>query len=392
MPTYLEFFCSRSLISAIISVCLLDAITFATNTNASDSDNTKLPTWQFTSELPFTIHVFDPYKGTVFNEQTPGTVEIPKQYNPTFIFNPTEANLLDYAREIKKHKLRQIEINGLTGKSVVRLVKTGCLANVESLNLAFTPTASFEDYMASRKANKSPDDFSDLTPLAELDNLKILSLIGYTSISDLKSLTKLKKLDSLCFADCPELSDLKPLGNLQNLKTLCFMECKKLSNIDSLESMVNLEGLMICECPKISDLTPIASLINLRELDLSTCNNISDLTPLAKLKNLEALNLIDCKQVSDLTPLTGLTHLKRLELSDTKVSDLTPLTNLTNLQELMLTYCCNVSDLKPLIKLKNLWFLDIEGCDKIPKSEIFNLQKKSPKLKVRDNFLPGAPY
>jgi hypothetical protein len=108
---------------------------------------------------------------------------------------------------------------------------------------------------------------SDLSPLAELKNLRSLDL-NLTQVSDLSPLAELKKLEELVLY-ATQVSDLSPLAELKSLIVL------ELSNT------------------QVSDLSPLAELKNLAGLGLDG-TLVSDLSPLAELKNLEVLLLNDC--------------------------------------------------------------------------------------------------
>ena len=107
-------------------------------------------------------------------------------------------------------------------------------------------------------------EVSDLTPLAELENLWALKLFG-NPISDISPLAGLIGLQELHLGNSL-ISDLTPLVNLQNLKVL------------------RLQG------NRISDVSPLSGLVGLQELILKG-NAISDFTPLVSLTNLQTLHI-----------------------------------------------------------------------------------------------------
>ena len=146
---------------------------------------------------------------------------------------------------------------------------------------------------------------SDLTPLAELENLRFLKLFGNP------------------------ISDISPLAGLIGLRELHLHT----NLILDLTPLVNLENLRILRLGKhISDVSPLAGLIGLQELRLQS-NLISDLTPLVNLENLRVLSL-QGEQISDVSPLAGLVGLQELILESNAISDFTPLVSLTNLKTL----------------------------------------------------------
>jgi hypothetical protein len=181
----------------------------------------------------------------------------------------------------------------------------------------------------------------DITPIAELTNLKILGLEGNT------------------------ISDLTPLAGLTNLITL------------------NLEN------NGISDLTPLAGLTNLITLNLAS-NGIINVSPLARLTNLESLNLSNQREIveytdegsfrwpgtgtiNDLTPLADLTNLKELLLINLEINDISQLAGLTNLIYLYLDYSQLITSFAPLSELSNLEVLSLENTHIVDLSPLANL-------------------
>ncbi len=104
----------------------------------------------------------------------------------------------------------------------------------------------------------------DLTPLADLTQLTLLSLYGN------------------------EITDLTPLAGLTNLTELQLYE-NQIKNLTSLAELKNLEKLFLSK-NKIIDVSPLAGLTKLEELNLGK-NQIVAVTPLAGLTNLTELSL-----------------------------------------------------------------------------------------------------
>ena len=104
----------------------------------------------------------------------------------------------------------------------------------------------------------------DLTPLADLTQLTLLSLYGN------------------------EITDLTPLAGLTNLTELQLYE-NQIKNLTSLAELKNLEKLFLSK-NKIIDVSPLAGLTKLEELNLGK-NQVVAVTPLAGLTNLTELSL-----------------------------------------------------------------------------------------------------
>jgi hypothetical protein len=122
-----------------------------------------------------------------------------------------------------------------------------------------------DEWFGARVQNVRFDtNVSDLSPLAELKNLKELDLNNF-HVSDLSALAELKNVKEL-YLSGTQASDLSPLAELEDLTTLY------------------LNSTQVCDLSLLTELT------NLRVLYLAG-TQASDLSPLVELKNLEWLGL-----------------------------------------------------------------------------------------------------
>ncbi len=112
-------------------------------------------------------------------------------------------------------------------------------------------------------------NISDLTPLAELYNLRELGL-GDNNISDLTPLANLSNLEVLGISD-NKVTDLSPFSGLTSLERL-HIGNNKIEDLSPLSGMKNLTELW-AYFNKITDIFPITSLTNLKVLNLMS-NNI----------------------------------------------------------------------------------------------------------------------
>jgi len=187
-------------------------------------------------------------------------------------------------------------------------------------------------------------DISLLREHRSLENLKLHSCYNVTDLSPLEDLTSLESLELF---GC-QVKDLSPLSNLTNLTYLGLCGSKA-SDIQPLTSLRNLEELNLGACKNLSDLSPLSNLVNLKDLDLWACRRVTDIWPLATLPSLEILNLRACGSISDLTPLAGLANLKKLDcLGCEQISNLRPLAHLMSLESVSLTRCPAITDIWPL--------------------------------------------
>jgi len=169
----------------------------------------------------------------------------------------------------------------------------------------------------------------DLSPLAEIPTLEIITAYGRTTDLLPCDLTTLRELRSLCLRY--DRCTIPTLTGLPKLKAIM------LSNIDSLEGLRGLESLT--------------------HLDVSYNSSLRDLSPLASCPNLSELSAVETA-VSDLTPLKGLADLKKLTLSSTPVTDVSPLAAIPSLEAVWL-YGTAVTDVSCLASLPHLKGLNL---------------------------------
>lgn len=118
---------------------------------------------------------------------------------------------------------------------------------------------------------------------------------------DLSVIANLKNLTSLQMAGVV-IGDLSPLANLEHLKSLTLFNGEQPLDLSPLAGLVTLQALTLRN-NRITDLTPLSGLINLIYLDLEG-NQITDVSPLAGLTGLERLYLTD-NPIADYSPLAA---------------------------------------------------------------------------------------
>lgn len=207
-------------------------------------------------------------------------------------------------------------------------------------------------------------DLRDISPLADLDNLKQLILNDRNSdlLSQVSLLTNLEYLE----IDRMEVRTLAWADGLAKLKVLNLTEVANVKHydIDGLVFLENLRELYLPPGnPKNNSLQPIASLKKLQTLNL--CNiTLDDLSPLAQLVEMEQLWITQCVSPStqgsivDISALSEMVNLRRLAITHQLIEDISPLQNLTKLESLGLTYLL-IEDLSPLQNLKKLESLSL---------------------------------
>jgi len=209
-------------------------------------------------------------------------------------------------------------------------------------------------------------NITDISPLASLSRLSLLSMDWCSKVEDISPLTNLTSLRQLNLHRCDSLVDLTPLTKIASLRVLHLPPTttdEKLAQVST--HLPQLEKLVLKDCHQITDISPVAGLTNLMHLEMNYAPELVDIAPLAGLTRLKVLDLKNT-QVQDLGPLAKLSGLEWLYLSNNKrVNDISPLKDLTNLRILSLDSCKGVSDITPLSKLTKLTILNLSGLEEI---------------------------
>ena len=167
---------------------------------------------------------------------------------------------------------------------------------------------------------------------------------NYVFVNDLTGLEHATGITELRISNNRgEITDLSPLEDLTQLKILSIANYKTsrdpptaLSDISPVTKLTNLEELRL-DHSSIVDISPLAGLTKLKTLDLER-NSIVDTSSLAKLTALTILSLRDNKLTSLGTSLSSLTALTQLWLGGNQdLSDISVVKNFTNLELLYLT-------------------------------------------------------
>jgi hypothetical protein len=290
--------------------------------------------------------------------RTPGTIELPPEYDIGIKVQPTndrlatlvqdilscsQVQLLDLSQsQITDTELAQLApLTSLTSlylhecKKItdVGLAYLEPLVNLTVLGLAYTMSVS-DAGLAHLKAlsNLTALDLqgcfhisdAGLAHLKALSNFTALSLQGCLGISDvglaLRDLTKLKSLDlAYTFVTGERLMSLKTLSDLARLSlsgnNLGFMTSADLVH---LQAFPRLTYLNLSDCSWLNDagLEHLKTLASLTHLDLSGCTHITDvgLAHLQSLTNLTELGLPGRYWNTNITD-RGLASLRRPGLS-----------------------------------------------------------------------------
>ena len=134
------------------------------------------------------------------------------------------------------------------------------------------------------------------------------------------------------------ISDLTPLENLMNLRVL-NLACNAVGNLFPLRNLTNLTNLSLTE-NEITNIQPLADLTNLTGLHIDNYYY----SPLWAGNN----------HIKDLSPLRNLTNLYRLDVGQNPIgSSIDVVRNFSKLNTLQIG-CCGVSNLRPLVECPGL--------------------------------------
>lgn len=225
-------------------------------------------------------------------------------------------------------------------KSLRNIAKLSCLQSLKNIDISHTR-------------------FTDLTPIASLQNLATLEMRGCEGTTDLSPLRNLANLTDLTMSACRKVQDLSPLSNLSRLTSL-NLRGFRIPTIDFIGQLSRLTTLTLDNWPCLEDITPIGNLRNLKTLNISRCRTLKDITAVANLNNLTCLSLDFCQSLEDLSPLKCLSQIESLSIHNTSASSISPLRDLRTLRALrILDSDCSISTISPIEHLNQLEHLQL---------------------------------
>ena len=270
--------------------------------------------------------------------------------------------------------VKSIFINGnisdlsfLSGMTGLQSLNLNVSPSLEELDLSFA--ANMTELTQLEIYNYSQDTVSvtDLTPLAGLTRLQILSIPAEVkSLAPLAGLTELRSLNLYTRngnSSYYPLTDISALSGMTKLASLNIGlgDVKDLSPISGLANLTELYLDGDFNCPDLQFLSGLAKLTTL-SLELG---DVKDLSPVSGLTSLTDLQIYGNFSCSDLQFLSGLTKLRTLQIRPNNGEGATPLTslkgleNLTELRELHVNGPGNLTDVEPLANLTKLTALSL---------------------------------
>ena len=244
-----------------------------------------------------------------------------------------------------------------------------------------------------REINLSSSRVADLTPLAQLHQLRAVNLANCRRVTDVSALANVAEVslsgcsgvtDVSCFGAGQDLLVLSSTGVVAIPETLGAIKCKLVlaqCNIDGsglpalnavpclslagcgqvdlslLSVLAGVVELDLSESLQLVNLDALAGLSLLKTLVLSCCDNLEDVSALADLPHLEEVNLTACSALADLTGCGGVRTVNLASCAS--VDDLTPL---AGCKVVDLSDCCNVIDISALAAATDV---DLSNCDSV---------------------------
>ena len=244
--------------------------------------------------------------------------------------------------------------------------------NKDSLKLIATQRNLDDVILLDDGYSKKINDISGIQYYSNIEKI-VFNNNSITNISYLKNLDHLKVLD----LSGNKIEDFSDISNLINLEELRIENCCKFTNIKFLKNLKKLKFLdmKLCGTKEKIDIKEIFDLTNLEHLDLSAWYWISenDLNNIYKLDRLNSLQLNGCN-IGDLTFLENL-QLRCLSIGNVQYflddgilsekgtnhfTDLTPISEMYSLGELNLNDMEGIDSIDKLEKLENLTCLWLE--------------------------------
>ena len=276
--------------------------------------------------------------------------------------------------------LRRLHLNLFYGSKIdfEPLSKMSSLEHLEVSSVQNLATIGQLKQLKSLTVIVRDDIRHDFHELAELTQLRSLTIRGKPMISDLAWVANMRMLRDIRLEDPSESSidDLSPLHNLRDLRT-AYIPAARNVDLELLFQRTHLNPASITTSvgsaydaswrsipilklnrTHLKDLTFVANWPKTERLRAND-NQIANIGPIAKLSDLSHVELAGTP-LSDLSPLKELAALEMVDVSRTNVNDVSPLIGLRNLETLSLAES-NVSDISPLANLQRLVSLDIRG-------------------------------
>ncbi len=268
------------------------------------------------------------------------------------------SNYLEQLKSLKSESAQTVPEDAvqIAGETISGQVTSLVLSQKRLVDADIAPLAQLTNLKSLSLSENGITDVSILSGLTELNFLKLEN----NQITDISTLSNLTNLESL-YLDGNMISDFTPLHGLSKLTTLSLNQTGiSTEQLDALaDALLNCtirnENYTLEEKAVEITIGDVTFMSDVTELDLSD-QNISDIRALSRCSNLERLNLSG-NNVTDLTPLLDLHNLTWLNLMDNRVSDLLPLMGLSKLTYLDVenNYLEDITAVSAMVYLEELY-------------------------------------
>ncbi|MEE2727896.1 MAG: leucine-rich repeat domain-containing protein [Candidatus Latescibacterota bacterium] len=273
-------------------------------------------------------------------------------------------------------QLRRVELSGnpLARSTLSALRQRG----VEVTFYAEAMTISSERVEASiRKALDRP-----VGPLDEDDFLRIRELVISGAVETLGGVEHLKNLEMLSVrGNRALLNDLTPLAELERLRTINIIGAP-IADLRPLRDLSLLTSLRV-SIGRLTTLNGLGRQIELRELIL-TGNQIREIHEIRRLLRLQKLDLAS-NQIRDIAMLTTLRGIKKLNIASNSIVDITPLARMVSLEDVRMA-ANDIVDISPLLELDGLKVVSL-GNNPLSRD---SLEEHIPALRARGVSILGV--
>ena len=193
--------------------------------------------------------------------------------------------------------------------------------------------SGIENFTALKTLRLDQNSITDLSPIADLENLIDLDLRANLDLTDISVVQNLPNLTQLMLDNCNiSQDDIEIISKCTTLKKLGLPGCSNITDISKLADLTNLQRLWLERTP-ITSIDALKDLTSLKELNINYIKDIKSLDALKNLTNLEGLYCCGCS-ITDISPLANLSNLTTLRIENNNISDISVISNLTNLQAL----------------------------------------------------------
>jgi internalin A len=230
-----------------------------------------------------------------------------------------------------------------------------------------------------RKTLSLDSNIIDISSVGDLKNIKNL-FIDRSSISDISFIANLDDLEWLSIRSGQNIIDISPITKLKNLHHLELVNITDISPISDLKSLEHLQ----LYSDYFFDISPIGELESLKYLTLKNLyfdmsyDFIIDLSPISNLRNLEILDMgIRINRIENFNPIFDLISLKMLIIYNLEEKDIINIGRLQNLEYLTISILGQgvLKSLAALTQLKVLGIICDDDVDVSPLLELPNLEK-----------------